>query len=100
MAVAYTNTHGASSTCSEVHGPSLMRLPAAPRPGQPAAGVYTFDFLPLLDGKRTARLTLSSAELGLFQYDLVLNATPHGHLPVEKFTAFLGEAVTHKYKFT
>jgi len=77
-----------------------MRLPAAPRAGQPAAGVYTFDFLPLLEGKRTARLTLSSAELGLFQYDLVLNATPHGHLPVEKFTAFLGEAVTHKYKFT
>ena len=102
MACAYTNSSNGSSSgsCTEIHGPSMMRLPAAPRAGQAATGVYTFDFLPLLEGKRTARLTLTSAELGIFQYDLALNATPHGHLPVEKFTAHLGEAVTHKYKFT
>jgi hydrocephalus-inducing protein len=86
--------------CNDVHGPASIRLPAGSKHTGAAIGKYTFDFLPLIEGRRSARLTLQCAELGMFQYDLILNATPHGPLPVENFSACLGETITHKYKFT
>jgi hydrocephalus-inducing protein len=89
-----------SLQCNDIHGPASIRLPPGSKSGAPAQGKYSFDFLPLIEGRRDARLTLACPELGSFQYDLVLNATAHGPLPVERFSAYLGETITHKYKFT
>jgi hydrocephalus-inducing protein len=104
MTCAYLPEPGqkASGTlqCSDIHGPASIRLPGGSKHGGMSVGKYTFDFLPLIEGRRKARLTLQCAELGSFQYDLVLNATPHGPLPVENFSACLGETITHNYKFT
>ena len=89
-----------SLQCGDIHGPIKIKLPSASKASGPAIGKYTFDFLPLIEGKRKARMTLSCAELGTFQYDLVLNATPHGPLPLETFSACLGETITHNFTFT
>jgi len=94
--------HKASGSlqCTDILGPVKIKLPSGSKATGASVGKYTFDFLPLIEGRRKARLTLSCAELGTFQYDLVLNATPHGPLPVETFSACLGETITHNFTFT
>ncbi|XP_054864966.1 hydrocephalus-inducing protein homolog [Amphiprion ocellaris] len=62
-------------------------------------GVLSFDYQPLQTGESTARLTLSSSDLGFFHYDLLLRALPP---PAEKavhFTTSLGSSDTVPVKF-
>jgi hydrocephalus-inducing protein len=95
FAIACTNLDGSRSTCTEVHAPQSFRVPA-----KSEATEFTFDFLPVRARESAARLALSSAELGVFQYDLTLTGTPAPPLPTERLRASLGEACVRRYKFT
>ncbi|XP_022080460.1 hydrocephalus-inducing protein homolog isoform X2 [Acanthaster planci] len=53
-------------------------------------GSLSFEFLPLKTGVTHSKLQLSSAELGMFQYDLVLTATAAGPEKAVYFRAPLG----------
>lgn len=96
--VAFTQTctyiEGGKGTCHEIHCPPSFKVPA-----KTDSCEYSFDFLPLRARETTARLTLTSQELGSFQYDLVLDAQPAGPLATERFTAALGETLTKRFRF-
>merc|ERR1712054_648034 len=81
--------------CTEIYGPHTLRL-------QPNSTdvAYAFEFLPLMEGERSARLTFSSTELGVYHYDLQLEASPAAPLPLERFSLSLGECQTKRYRFT
>lgn len=62
-------------------------------------GSFTFEYLPLKIGDVAGRLALTSSELGLYQYDLVLTSTqPAPERPVH-FTTGLGSSQTQACKF-
>ncbi|XP_077145064.1 hydrocephalus-inducing protein homolog isoform X4 [Ranitomeya variabilis] len=54
----------------EINLPPHITVPAQ------SEGTLMFEYQPLRTGKSTGRLTLQSNDLGLFQYDLLLKATP------------------------
>jgi hydrocephalus-inducing protein len=89
-------THGVGSSkpnaCTEISAPKNVR--ATQGRG------YFIEFLPLFEGERSARLTLSSPDLGSFHYDLVLCALPAAALEQQDFTAVLGQRSTRKLSFT
>jgi hydrocephalus-inducing protein len=82
------------SSCPEIHAPASFRAPAKSENAE-----FTFEFLPVRAREFSAKLVLSSSELGAFQYDLVLCGTPAPPLPIERFKASLGEAVTRRFRF-
>ncbi len=85
---------GGKGSCSEIHGTSSFKVPGK------SSFEYTFEYTPLKERTTTARLSLSSQDLGLFQYDLILTGTSAGPLPTEKFSSALGETVTRRVRFT
>ncbi|XP_073420426.1 hydrocephalus-inducing protein homolog [Dendrobates tinctorius] len=54
----------------EINLPPHITVPAQ------SEGTLMFEYQPLRTGESTGRLTLQSNDLGLFQYDLLLKATP------------------------
>ncbi|XP_053255366.1 hydrocephalus-inducing protein homolog [Podarcis raffonei] len=55
-------------------------------------GVLVFEFQPMRPGEVTGRLSLYSNELGSFQYDLILKATPARPEKALSFCAMLGSS--------
>ena len=53
-------------------------------------GKCTFEYLPLKVGETTGKLTLQSPELGAYNYELVLTATPPAPERTVHFTTSLG----------
>jgi hydrocephalus-inducing protein len=85
---------GFKGPCTEIQGPPNFKIP-----GRTEAFEYTFEYFPLKVRTATARLVLSSHELGALQYDLSLMATTATQLPTERFKATLGDTVVKRLKF-
>ncbi|KAJ8332018.1 hypothetical protein SKAU_G00429950, partial [Synaphobranchus kaupii] len=84
----------AECRCADISVPPQLPVPAL------STGTLMFEYQPLREGDSTTRLTLHSAELGHFHYDLLLRATP---APQEKplhFRAPLGSTQSICAKFT
>ncbi|KAI9356512.1 hypothetical protein DFJ73DRAFT_958267 [Zopfochytrium polystomum] len=62
-------------------------------------GVCLLEYLPLQAKESTARLTLTSVELGVYQYDLRLIATPGGPERSLHFKVGLGGSQTQTFRF-
>ena len=58
-----------------------------------------FEYLPLKAGELTGRLSFSSSELGVYQYDLNLTATPAGTEAPVHFRAGLGTSQSQTCRF-
>ena len=58
-----------------------------------------FEYLPLKAGELTGRLSFSSSELGVYQYDLNLTATPAGTEAPVHFRAGLGTSQGQTCRF-
>ena len=58
-----------------------------------------FEYLPLKAGELTGRLSFSSSELGVYQYDLNLTATPAGTEAPVHFRAGLGTNQSQTCRF-
>ena len=58
-----------------------------------------FEYLPLKAGDLTGRLSFSSSELGVYQYDLNLTATPAGTEAPIHFRAGLGTSQSQTCRF-
>jgi len=58
-----------------------------------------FEYLPLKAGELTGRLSFSSSELGVYQYDLNLTATPAGTEAPVHFRAGLGTGQSQTCRF-
>lgn len=58
-----------------------------------------FEYLPLKAGEQTGRLSFSSSELGVYQYDLNLTATPAGTEAPVHFRAGLGTSQSQTCRF-
>lgn len=58
-----------------------------------------FEYLPLKAGELTGRLLFSSSELGVYQYDLNLTATPAGTEAPVHFRAGLGTSQSQTCRF-
>ena len=58
-----------------------------------------FEYLPLKAGELTGRLSFSSSELGVYQYDLNLTATPAGTEAPVHFRAGLGASQSQTCRF-
>ena len=86
---------GSNRQCVDIHGPSHFRVPPRATDAR-----YTFDYMPLVERDKTARLVLSCTELGAFTYDLHLRARPADPLPAERFSCCLGEQVVRKHYVT
>ncbi len=84
-----------AAACTEVHGPSTFKLPAR---SQDVA--FTFEYLPLVPRPLSARLVLSSTELGQFPFQLELTGRPAPPQPPIQFSASLGEAVVKRCRLT
>lgn len=80
--------------CAEIHAPATFRVPAKSESAE-----FTFEFLPVRVREFTARLSLASTELGVFQYDLALAGTPAPPMPAERYRTYLGETVVRRFKF-
>ncbi|XP_024138466.1 hydrocephalus-inducing protein homolog isoform X3 [Oryzias melastigma] len=79
--------------CSDIFAPSQITVQGKSK------GVLSFEYQPLTAGESTARLSLTSSELGAFHYDLLLKALPP---PPEKpvhFSTWLGSSHTASVKF-
>jgi len=62
-------------------------------------GSCMFEYLPLKAGELTGRLSFSSSELGVYQYDLNLTATPAGTEAPVHFRAGLGTSQSQTCRF-
>ena len=96
--VAFTQTcnyiDGMRGACAEIQGPTTFKVPA-----RTDSFEYTFEYFPLKVRNATARLVLSSHELGALQYDLLLSSTSPAQLQTERFKATLGDTVVKRLKF-
>ncbi|RKP17692.1 hypothetical protein ROZALSC1DRAFT_23958, partial [Rozella allomycis CSF55] len=83
-------------TCThpDVSCPSQFNI--APR----SEGICTVEFLPLQAKESSTRVTLSSNELGVYNYDLKLIATPAGPERSIQFKVSLGASQTQSFRFT
>ncbi|KAM9301954.1 hydrocephalus-inducing protein homolog [Gastrophryne carolinensis] len=77
----------------EINLPPQITVPAM------SEGTLMFEYQPLKAGESTGRLTLQSADLGSYQYDLLLKATPAVSEKPLYFRAPLGSAQTLTAKF-
>ena len=77
-------------SCYHVHviSPIMLSSPFALVPSP--QGKCTFEYLPLKVGETTGKLTLQSPELGAYNYELVLTATPPAPERTVHFTTSLG----------
>ncbi|XP_072290521.1 hydrocephalus-inducing protein homolog [Eucyclogobius newberryi] len=80
--------------CSDISVPPQHTVPGHSK------APLSFGYLPLIVGETTARLTLSSNELGYFYYDLILKALPPAMEKSVHFTASLGNSHSVNVKFT
>ena len=62
-------------------------------------GSCMFEYLPLKAGEQTGRLSFSSSELGVYQYDLNLTATLAGTEAPVHFRAGLGTSQSQTCRF-
>ena len=62
-------------------------------------GSCMFEYLPLKAGELTGRLSFSSSELGVYQYDLNLTATPAGSEAPVHFRTALGSSQSQTCRF-
>ena len=62
-------------------------------------GKCTFEYLPLKVGESTGKLTLQSQELGSYNYELVLKATPPAPERAIHFTTSLGSSQVNPCHF-
>lgn len=58
-----------------------------------------FEYLPLKAGELIGRLSFSSSELGVYQYDLNLTATPAGSEAPVHFRTALGSSQSQTCRF-
>jgi len=65
-----------------------------------ARGELMLEWRPLLPREQTSQLTLTSAELGAFVYDLKLQALPAGETKALHFKEALGGAQTLRFRFS
>ncbi|EDV21657.1 uncharacterized protein TRIADDRAFT_30117, partial [Trichoplax adhaerens] len=77
-------TFQTAATVNDISLPPQFTVPAH------SDGSCTFEFLPLKAGDSTGRLTFNSSELGIYQYDLYLTATPAGLEKPVYFKTWLG----------
>ncbi|XP_062817752.1 hydrocephalus-inducing protein homolog isoform X1 [Anolis carolinensis] len=77
----------------DINMPSQFVVPAQ------SEGVLAFDFQPMRVGESGGRLALNSTDLGSFQYDLVLKATPPRAEKTLHFSAMLGSSQNIVAKF-
>ncbi|CAB4009626.1 hydrocephalus-inducing homolog [Paramuricea clavata] len=82
-----------ASTLSDILLPPNFTVPPQ------SEGCFTFDYLPLKSGDVTGRLTLSSSDLGFYQYDLNLSATPAGPENQVHFRTYLGSTQSQTCRF-
>ncbi|CAB3998552.1 Hypothetical predicted protein [Paramuricea clavata] len=82
-----------ASTLSDILLPPNFTVPPQ------SEGSFTFDYLPLKSGEVTGRLTLSSSELGFYQYDLNLTVTPAGPENQVHFRTYLGSTQNQTCRF-
>ncbi|KAM8946018.1 LOW QUALITY PROTEIN: hydrocephalus-inducing protein homolog [Pelodytes ibericus] len=78
----------------EINLPPQLTVPAQ------SEGNLMFEYQPLKAGEFTGRLTLQSNDLGLFQYELLLRATPAVAEKPLYFHTSLGSSQTLSAKFT
>ncbi|KAL5467034.1 hypothetical protein EMCRGX_G031201 [Ephydatia muelleri] len=76
-----------------------ISLPATFILGAQSMGNCMFEFLPLRVGDSTGKLTLSSSELGVYQYELHLVATPPALERAVHFTTNLGGSHQQQCRF-
>ncbi|OCT82470.1 hypothetical protein XELAEV_18025000mg [Xenopus laevis] len=79
---------------AEINLPPQLTVPAQ------SEGSLMFEYQPLKSGESTGRLTLQSSDLGLFQYELLLKATPALSEKPLYFRTTLGSSQTLSAKFT
>ncbi|XP_067327017.1 hydrocephalus-inducing protein homolog [Anolis sagrei] len=77
----------------DINMPSQFTVPAQ------SEGVLAFDFQPMRPGESGGRLALNSTDLGSFQYDLVLKATPPRAEKTLHFNTMLGSSQNVVAKF-
>ncbi|XP_073461747.1 hydrocephalus-inducing protein homolog [Aquarana catesbeiana] len=77
----------------EINLPPQITVPAQ------SEGTLMFEYQPLKSGESMGRLTLQSADLGLFQYDLLLKATPAVSEKPVYFRTMLGSSQTLSARF-
>ncbi|KAL8194575.1 UNVERIFIED_CONTAM: hypothetical protein K2H54_025175 [Gekko kuhli] len=78
--------------------PDISLPPQIIVPAQ-SEGTLTFEFQPMRPGETSGRLTLNSNELGSFQYDLILKATPARPEKALYFCTMLGSSQNIITKF-
>ncbi|XP_065812568.1 hydrocephalus-inducing protein-like [Labrus bergylta] len=79
--------------CPDISAPTQHTVP-----GQSKSSL-SFEYKPLRAGRSTARLTLSSNDLGYFHYDLVLKALPPPPEKTVHFNTCLGSSHSVPIKF-
>ena len=77
-----------------------ITIPASFIVGASSSGGCMFEYLPLKVGKTVGKLSFHCSEMGLYQYELRLNATPAPHLRPVHFTASLGSSQQQVCRFT
>ena len=83
----------AAANNAEVVVPATLVVPANGKAELP------IEWRPLLPKDSTSTLTITSAELGAFVYDLQLKALPAGEQKTLHFTVALGDANTLRFRF-
>ncbi|XP_007442458.1 hydrocephalus-inducing protein homolog, partial [Python bivittatus] len=83
---------------TECKVPDINMPPQFTVPAQ-SEGVLVFEFLPMRPGETSGRLALNSNELGTFQYDLILKATPARPEKPLCFSTTLGSSQSLVAKF-
>ena len=77
-----------------------IALPSTFTIGSQNEGHCMFEYLPLKVGTSTGKIVLQSADLGVYQYELHLTATPCPQERPVHFTTTLGSAQQHTCRFT
>lgn len=68
--------------------------------GATSEGNCMFEYLPLRVGSTTGKITLQNADLGVYQYELRLSASPCPQERPVHFTTNLGSTQQHACRFT
>ncbi|XP_053127193.1 hydrocephalus-inducing protein homolog isoform X2 [Hemicordylus capensis] len=86
-------TFGTDCKVPDINMPSQFIIPAQ------SEGALVFEFQPMRPGETSGRLALNSLELGSFQYDLILRATPARPEKPLHFSTMLGGSQNILTKF-
>ncbi|KAL3313262.1 hypothetical protein Ciccas_008136, partial [Cichlidogyrus casuarinus] len=76
-----------------------LRLPSQVQIPGKSQGCLSIEFMPLKVGRQRGRLEISSQELGLFEYEVDLQATEAATEPVKSFTANIGQSQSQVLRF-